>query len=202
MPPATQNPNPNYDFIFSGNTPPKRSTLPGGINPIFLIAGVVIIILVLVIVLSSLFGSKSSVDKASLTDVIGQAQEINRISSAQSPLLKDPATLSLATTAAAVTNSDQVSLSSYLKSHKVNIDKNALAVYATNDKSIDSQLQQAGQSNTLDQAYTGYLKTALNNYASSLKKAYAANSSTNIKALLQSSFNSTETLLSSPLVKS
>jgi hypothetical protein len=202
MPPSASNPNPNYDFIFNDKAVPKKSKLPTGLNPIVLIAGALIVIMILVLILSAVLGSKGSLDKASLTDVIGKAQEINRISSAQQPNLKDPNVSGLAATAAVASDSDQATLSNYLTSHKVGIDKKKLALYATNDKSIDNQLTAAQQSDTLDQAYSSYLKTALNSYAEAIKTAYAANQSINIKNILQQAYNSTETLLGSQVLKS
>jgi len=200
MPPSASNP--NYDFIFNDKAAPKKSKLPTGLNSIVLIAGTLIVIMILVLILSAVFGSKSSLDKASLTDVIGKAQEINRISSAQQPNLKDPNVSGLAATAAVASDSDQATLSNYLTSHKVGIDKKKLALYATNDKSIDNQLTAAQQGDTLDQAYSSYLKTALSSYAEALKTAYAANQSINIKNILQQAYNSTETLLGSQVLKS
>lgn len=202
MPPSASNPNPNYDFIFNDKAVPKKSKLPTGLNPIVLIAGALIVIMILVLILSAVLGSKGSLDKASLTDVIGKAQEINRISSAQQLNLKDPNVSGLAATAAVASDSDQATLSNYLTSHKVGIDKKKLALYATNDKSIDNQLTAAQQSDTLDQAYSSYLKTALNSYAEAIKTAYAANQSINIKNILQQAYNSTETLLGSQVLKS
>jgi hypothetical protein len=195
-------PNPNYEFILNDRPQVKTSkfsSLPKGIA---LGVGGLIAIMVIILIYGLFFSGNTSVNSTGMLDMVGKSQEISRISAGQQALLKDPNIAALAATTAAITASDQSQATKYLTSHKVKVDKKKLAVYQTNDKTIDDQLAQAASNNNLDTAYMNYLKTALTNYTASLKTTYAATSSETARAILQTSFNSSQTLLNSSLLKS
>lgn len=192
-------PNPSYDFILKDPPVPKRSLLPK--NPIVLVAGVVVLLLLLVLVYGIVSGGKGKTNSTGLADILGRSQEISRISQAQQANLKDPSVAALAATTQVAAASQQAQVGKFLANHNVKVDKNKLAAYAANDKSIDSQLSTAAQNNTLDSAYLGYLKTSLSAYSQALQATYNTTKSTDGKAILRSSFDSTQTLLSTPALK-
>ncbi len=196
---SNNSPNPNYDFILKDAPAQKRSLIPTK-NPILMIAGALIILMLLIIAYGVVVGG-GKVNSTGLIDILGRSQEISRITQAQQPNLKDPPTVALAATTQVSANSQQAQVSKYLASHKVKIDKKKLAVYAANDKSVEAQFATAAQTNNLDGAYVAYLKGALTNYSNSLKSAYSASKSADAKAILQNSYDSTQTLLSTPLLK-
>jgi hypothetical protein len=191
-------PNPRYDFIMKDAKAPKRSLLPSG-NPAMLLAAGVVLILLIILVAGILLGGKGNKGTTGLVDALGKAQEINRVTTAQQPNLKDPNTTALAATAQATVASEQTQINKYLTGRKVKIDKKKLATYQ--NKTTDSQLAAALQTNSLDAAYSAYLKGALADYAQSLKDAYSATTNTSAKAILQNAYASTQTLLSSPPLK-
>jgi len=195
-------PDPSYQFILNDTPQPKKSLLPGGGNKLFIGLGVLIAILLLVLLYGLFTGNKGGSNTAALIDVVGKSKEISRISVAQQPNLKDPTTAALASTVSAAMASDSTQMNNYLAQHKVKVGAKKLAVYAANDKDIDSQLSQAAANNNLDTAYINYLKKALSDYSQTLKDAYAGSTKAAAKSILQKSFDSTQTLLSSSLLKS
>jgi hypothetical protein len=173
--------------------------LPRGV---LLALGALIVILLLILAYGLFFSGRGGSNTADLMDVIGQAQEVSRISTAQQPQLKDPNTAALAATATIATSSDAKQLSNYLTKNKVKIDKKRLAAITAANKSVDTQLTSAAGNNNLEEAYLSYLKTALSNYSQTLRKAYTSAQAPATKTLLKNSFDSSQTLLDSPLLKS
>lgn len=186
-------PPPDYNFILEDKPKPKKSLLPDMPRALLFGGGAVVAVLLLILVFGLVFGRKNT-GTAGILEALGRSQEISRVTDDQSQKLKDPTTVSLASTAQAALTSEQSELSGWLAQHKVKADPKKLAIYK--DSSTDSQLQQAAQNNNLDSAYLSYLQKALSDYATTLRNAYRATSSPTAKVILKDSFDSTETLLS------
>lgn len=162
-----------------------------------MLAGVLISVILLGLLYALFFYDNSGGAGDRLLSVAGRAQEISRISSARQANLKDPSVVSLAATAAAASSSDRTQISSYLTKQGVKVDPKKLALYTTNNKNTDAQLEQAVANNTIDTAYITYLRAALREYSDTLKTAYTESKSPATKDLLKKIFDSTQTLRSS-----
>jgi hypothetical protein len=194
-----QAPPPDYNFILQDKPQPKKSLLPGAPKVLVYGAGAVIVILIFILFFGLLFGKKNT-GSADMMEAIGRSQEISRVTEAQSQKLKDPTTLSVASTTQASMTSEQSEMSSWLAKRKIKAEPKKLAIYK--NSATDDQMQQAAQNNNLDSAYRSYLQKALADYAATLSKAYRATSSPTAKTILKESFDSTQTLLSAPPLKS
>lgn len=188
-------PNPDYEFILKDSPVAKRSLMPNLSKITLVIIGVVVSVMLLVLVYGIFFrgGSGGSVDN--LINAMGRAQEISRISSEQKTNLKDPTVVSLATTVSITTSSDQAQINKYLKKQGAKVDQKKLAVFKSNNKELDTNLEQAVSNNTIDTAYINYLKSSLADYSNALKKAYTESESAATKEVIKNIFDSTQILL-------
>jgi hypothetical protein len=184
-----------YNFIFNDQKSKRRFSLPKINSPIkmaLLIVGGGAIFGVLIVTLSSLFGPKLNTKE--LTEVIGRAQEISRVSDTVSQQSKDINTVNLAGTTSATLSSQQAQLLNYVKIQKKKIVVKELAIYT--DKRTDAEIQGAEQGNRLSEYYNSYLKKNLSDYQAAIKTAYDTSSGPNIKAILNNSSISNQTILS------
>ena len=195
-----QSPNPQYDFILKDPQAPKRGfnlplfpNLPG---PAKIILASVLGLFVVVILYSVIFGGKAT-NAQQMTDAMGRAQEINRVSKLVAQQSNDPDTQGLAATTQIAMASEQFQLNSYLKSHKIKTSPKQLTKYL--NKNTDAQLQSAAQNNNIPAVYASYLKKNLGLYQAILLSANKGASKT-VSAILRDAFNSTKTLLASPQV--
>lgn len=202
MPPAQpQSPNPNFDFILKDNQPAKRGMgLPNLPKPAKIGLAVVGAIILLVIVSSVLSSGKSGANQPVIS-VMARGQEILRVTQLvqQQQTAPDQATLSLAATVASDLSSDQQQLTAYLAANHTKV--GAAQLGADADKSSDALIQSAAQNNNLASAYVNYLQQNLNRYASDLQTAYKT-AGPKGKAILQTAFDGTSTLLAAPPLKS
>jgi len=183
-----------FDFILNDKQgAPRRFGLPFGKLPRLVSLIIVAVVVILLIVIgSSLLGKKSSVPTQDLEAIAAQQQEIIRVSGVAQSLLQQAQTINLdATTTTAIT-SEQKQLISYLSLNHVKIPDSVLN--GDVNQSIDTQLNNARQSNSADQAYSSYLKQQLNTYQALINAAYPK-AGPNGKVLLQDSYNSTSVLL-------
>jgi len=132
-----------------------------------------------------------------LTEVLGRAQEIVRVSQVVAPLAQNPDTRGLVATSQAVFSSQQIELTNYLKQHRTKINAKSLLLYS--DKTVDAQLQAAAQNNGLDSAYASYLKKAIIAYQGSLRAAAKGAPPARLQ-ILNDDFASVQTLLSAPQI--
>jgi hypothetical protein len=188
-------PSPDYEFILKDNPTAKRSLIPNFPKTTLVVIGAIVSLMLLILIYGIFFrgGSGGAVDN--LIGSMGRAQEISRISSEQQPNLKDPSIVSLAATVSLAASSDQAQINKYLKKQGVKVDQKKLAVYKTNNKEIDTKLEQAVANNTIDIAYINYLKSSLADYSNILKKAYNESESVATKDVVKSIFDSTQILL-------
>jgi len=159
-----------------------------------LLAGVVLIILTIII--STLLLGKNKASTTGIVELIGRAQEINRINTLEQQQIKDASTADLLATTQVVLTSEQNQLNSYAKTHKIKINPKKLDTYK--NAQTDAQLQTAAEANTLDSAYATYLKQALSEYSDSLSRAYQSTKKADLQAILKEAYASTQTLLGNP----
>lgn len=201
MPPANpQSPNPNFDFILKEKQP-SRAGLPLANLPKPAKIGLAVLGgIILIIVITSLLSGKGGTGQP-LIGVLARGQEILRVTQLvqQQQPAPDQATLSLAATVSSDLSSDQQQLTAYLANNKIKVSTAQLAI--DTDHSSDTLIQNAAQNNNLDQAYISYLQQNLNKYENDLQTAYKA-AGPNGKAILQTAFDGTSTLLTNPPLKS
>jgi hypothetical protein len=123
-----QAPPPDYNFILQDKPQPKKSLLPGAPKALVYGAGAVIVILIFILFFGLLFGKKNT-GSADMMEAIGRSQEISRVTEAQSQKLKDPTTLSVASTTQASMTSEQSEMSSWLAKRKIKAEPKKLAIY-------------------------------------------------------------------------
>jgi hypothetical protein len=195
-----QSPNPNFDFMLKDQPKPKRSLMPNLSKPLKIglaVTGGII----LLIIISSLLSGRNNGASQPIIGALARGQEILRVTALlqQPPLqLRDPQTQALSATVSSSLSSDQQQLVSYLAKNHTKV--NTVQLAADVNKSTDASLQSASQNNNLDSAYITYLKSNLGTYQTDIQTAYKSAGS-NGKALLQKSFDSVNTILSSPQLK-
>jgi hypothetical protein len=191
---------PNYGFIFNGQQKPGRRfpfKLPGSNNltriVLLVIAGGAILGILLIVV-SSVLGSKG-VHTKEVTDVIGRAEEIARVSDLVAKQSRDVATQNLAATTATSLTSQEEQLLLYLKKYHKKIVPKQLHFYQ--DSTTDTQMQTAASTNSLTPTYYAYLKKHMADYNNSIKTAEVSSGPIG-KSILQNASSSNQILLSSP----
>jgi hypothetical protein len=192
-----QNSNNQFDFILKDNAKPKSSLgspLRGLPKPVVIAVAAIGGLILLILFFSLIFGGKSS-SYQPLVKVVGQAQDIARVSTTVKPETKDEDTQSLASTVISTLTSQQVQLTVYLKSNKYKLNPKELFLYRNG--TISAQLNTAIQNNSLDQTYVNYLKSSLTAYQSSLSTAYKT-AGPKAKAILSDDYDSVQTILSAP----
>jgi len=198
MQPAS--PDPQFDFMLKNNQPVKKGLpLPNLPKPAKIILAVVLGILLLVVI-SSVLSNRGKGSSQEIVGAMASGQEITRVTTlVQTQLrLQDPETQALAATVLVSLTSDSQQLSDYLANNNTKVSK--LQLEADTDKTTDTQLETASQNNGLDTAYKAYLKESLTEYSIDLQAAFKT-AGPKGKAILKSSYESAQTLLSSPQLK-
>jgi hypothetical protein len=198
-PPSSDPSNP-YDFILKDPQKPKKGfNVPSFGLPkrVVIIFGGVIAAFFVIIIAAAIF--KGGGNSAPLTEVLGRAQEIVRVSKVVEPLAQNPDTKGLVATTETAFTSQQIDLTAYLKKHGTKVNLKSLSIYS--DKTVDTQLQTAAQNNSLDSAYASYLKKSLMAYQNSLRTAAKGAPKARLQ-LLNDAFASTKAILAAPQVAS
>jgi hypothetical protein len=188
-------PNPDYNFIFSDQKSKRRFSIPKVNSPIklaLLIVGAGFVIGILVIVASSLFAPKFN--SKEITEVVGRAQEISRVSDVVAQQSNDINAVNLASTTSTTLSSQKTELLNYVNTHKKKILAKNLGLYT--NKKTDAEIQTAEQANRLSEYYNSYLKNNLSAYQAAIKTAYDTSSGPNLKLILNNSSISNQTILS------
>ncbi len=187
-------PGSKFDFILNSGQKPKRkitSSLSKIPRSILIPVGALILLFIL-LSLPSLFSGKNKAVTNQLIGLAARQQEILRVSDVAEPLLQENDTHNLEATTTASITSDQIALTGYLGKNNVKLDGKTLAAYI--NKTIDSQLATAHQSNAADQAYMDYLAEKLADYRASLKSAYAE-AGPNAQLIINDSYDSAGLIL-------
>ena len=196
-----KSPNPDFDFMLKDQQSSKKGMLPSLNLPKPAKIGLAVVGgIILLIIISSLLSGRNKGSTQAFVSVLARGQETLRITTLvqQQLPLSDSQTKALAATVSSSLSSDQQQLTSYLAKNHTKISNAQLT--ADVNKSTDASLQSASQNNNLDAAYVSYLKNNLSTYETDLQTAYKA-AGPNGKAILQKSFNSVNTILSSPQLK-
>jgi len=193
--------NPQYNFIMDAGKQPKKGLSLPKLNlprPIKIAIGGIIALFLIIVLSSLLFGNKSSRYQPYLT-VMARGQEIARVSALAKDDSQDQTVQNLASTVQTTLLSQQSQITAYLKSNKASFSAKQLA----GDKSSasDSLLQTAAQNNNLAAAYSNYLKQNLATYKNDLSAAFAK-ATPKGKLILNSAYDSAQTLLSTPPLSS
>jgi len=189
----------NYDFILNDQPRAGRKLpVPSLNNPVALIS-MLLFLTVIIAIGGAILGSKKT-KIGGITDVLGQSQEINRVSAEVTPQLTDSDARSVAATAQSMLTSDQSQIKLYATAHKIKVDPKKLLTYQ--NSSTDQAMSKALSTNSLDSTYETYLHDALVDYQKSLSAAYDGTKDLGMKSLLQESYQSTKTLLASTPLKS
>lgn len=198
--------NSQFDFILKGGQQPGQQqqgepATPGKLflpkKAIFAAVGGLFVIIIGYVVVSSVGSNPGPANN--LTALVGTSAEIARVSDLVTQKSKDADALSIASTTSVALSSQSAQLNSYAAKAGIVIDPKLLELYT--DKKIDDELDSAAVNNQLEVTYYGYLNNKLTSYKSKLQ-ALSNTKSTTLLKVLEDSFNSTQTILSAPQLKS
>jgi hypothetical protein len=195
MPPESNQPQGNYDFILSDPQVPKRklfnSSKPST-SKILIIAGGSVVLIVLIVIISSLFLGKGN-DSASLVTLAEQQNELVRVSTKGVPDVAQQSTKNLATNIEFTLTSDQKQLLSYLSSIHTKVNPKSLLL--KENLLTDKQLTNAVAIDTIDTVFIQIMQTQLTSYQQSLKQVYDKSSKTSEKQILNNAYSNAKLLL-------
>jgi hypothetical protein len=188
--------NAQYDFILKDpQQPQKKLPIPQLPKLVWVIIFATIGLLFLVIVLALVSGGKKTSSDVYL-QTLGKGQEIIRVSKIAESLSKDPTTKGMSATTQAVITSTNLQINKYLTSKKIKVPKGTLESYI--DNKIDDQLQQASLTNSVEAAYSKYLKAALTDYEDTTSSAYQKVTVANSKNTFSDAYWNASTILGKP----
>ena len=202
--PDPEAPKTDFGFMMDQQQPPPAS--PGaagkfnGFGKLAKIAAVLLLVFVVVIIAALVFSGGGDNSSKQVLDLMAQNQEVARVSFAQDQKFTDGDTKGLSATTQAAMNSQRLELAAYLAKTKYKYSEKELAAKA--NLATDAQLATAAQNNGLDDAYALYLRTSLKTYSNSLSATFKSADSSTLKATLQSAYDSVQTLLASPQLRS
>jgi hypothetical protein len=194
-------PTSQYDFIMQASDQPPQPPAPkGGLlkKRILAIVGGLVIVSIIAIAASTIFGGKDS-STTELADIMARQQEIARISETALKTTKDQNTKNLAATVKASLTSQQKELNDYLKKIDVKFEPAQLSSHKSS--ATDQLLSSAAQNGQFESEYITYLNKQLTEYKSAIKTTYPKVKQAT-KALLDKAYESAEAILASPQFKS
>lgn len=157
-----------------------------------------LVTLLLLVTVALLFGGGSRTNTNPYVESLSYAQEITRVSNSVKQMSQDPNTQSIAATTSATLLSDYARINKYLADTGIKVEAKNLP--SKEDKDIDSQLQEAAQSNQLPKAYSRYLNSYLTDYQSALQVAYNQ-AGPEGKNIIKETLDSVKVLLGTPIIK-
>lgn len=194
--PQAPPPGDQYNFIVNPEQPSKGKLIGklGG-NPFIvkiglIVGGAVVLMIVLAIVVSLLFGGKTNVD--TIVSLAQSQQEIVRLSD----MTKDSSSQTIRNAAGNTrvsVQSHQNEWLNFLSAHKYTLDKKTLALKT--DATNDARLQAAEQTSTFDSTYTDMMRSQLESYARAVQNAYQGSPSEAEREILTSHYDDTLLLL-------
>lgn len=183
-----------YEFIMNPNMPKKRAF--GGNNAflmrIALLVGGLVILMIVVAVIISALGPKSSTP--GLTAIAERQQEIARIASAANGQTTGQDTANLAANVSASVTSSQQEIIAYLAAHGTKVGVKVLAL--DKNPQTDTLLTNAANANNYDPALVQVLSQQLATYQNLLQTTFKQTSSKTTKQLLQDCYTSASKLQS------
>ena len=162
-----------FDFIMNPQTPPKKSLLPNNpkLKMLIIGLGVVTLVVLLLVVIFSIFGSKDS-SKESLVKIAQQQNEIIRIAGAGTTKAGGEKAKKLAVVTSMTMKSDQNSLINYLAKQKRKVKDKELVLLT--DKKTDQELTAASSNGRYDEVFTQIITEKLAEYQKSLEAQYGS----------------------------
>jgi len=192
----------SYDFILNPEKPVGKSKLPIPLpgpgssmaqRLLFVIGGAFVLILILAVGASLLFGgSNSSTD---ITDLAATQTEIIRVVGLSDQAAKSPDTRAFAASTNAVVESDLAALETAAKGAGIKV--NPKLLLSKKDPKVDAALQSATENGRFDEAFTEVLTTKLTAYSKEMSGIYPKIKNKKVKAALDSAYSSTTILIAS-----
>ena len=151
-----------------------------------------VVLIILILVLKSVFGSNRSVNMPSIYSVLGQEQELINLSTTGSQQSSSSQSyLDFSQTTIASVTTDQNKLITLLSSNGIKV---SLRNYVL-QPAADAKLTQAIQDSNFDPVYSSVMYTELKLYQTDLSNAYSLNKSAILRSYLKSDYHNTVLLL-------
>jgi predicted metalloprotease len=184
-----------YRFIME---PPKvtKPKVPGiGGNPflmkiVFVLGGAVVVMIVIAVVVSIFFGSKTNIQD--IQDIAATEQELIRVSNKGGDATDQSVKNAAVTTQATIITEQQEWLT-FLSKHGHKADPKKLIL--KKNTATDTRLTQAQATSTFDLTFTQIMRTQLQAHSTELKNAYAGATNKEEKTLLEKDFKAVNLLL-------
>jgi hypothetical protein len=196
--PSGQNP---YDFILNPPKPPKASPLaklPGGGNPfvakIILLAGVAIVIMIILAIVSSFLTKGSSANTTALIDIAQTQAELIRVSDQGVNNASQQSVKNLAITTKYTAKTQQNQLIKYLSSQGATVNPKQLTL--KRNAQTDQKFTVAQQTSTFDAVFAKEMQSELQTYATSLKQLFNTATGENERTLLSTDYTQAQLLIS------
>jgi arsenate reductase-like glutaredoxin family protein len=147
-----------------------------------------VVLIVLLLILKSVFGSSQSVNMPSLYAVLGQEQELINLSTtgSQQPSASQ-SYLNFSQTVVASVSSDQNNLLTLLSSNGIKVSSSNYLLQPT----ADAKLTQAIQDSNFDPVYSSVMNTELKLYQADLSNAYSLTKSKVLRSYFKTDYNHT-----------
>lgn len=187
-----------YEFIMSPQSPKQRGLrLPGVKDPfiakiILIVIGIVIVVVVGGVLISSLFG-KSKVNIVDLTAVTQTQQELIRVATQGYTLGTQPVTRKFAITTQLSLRTQQIQMLDYLQKQGSKLTTKTLTLKKS--ATTDTQLTTARQTSTFDSTFVHIMQNSLVSYNTLLEQTLSRASGTNEKKLLNAEISVANALL-------
>lgn len=147
-----------------------------------------VVLIVLILILKSAFGSSQSVNMPSLYAVLGQEQELINLSTTGSQQSSaSQSYLNFSQTVVASVSSDQNKLLTLLSSNGIKVSSSNFLLQPT----ADAKLTQAIQDSNFDPVYSSVMNTELKLYQTDLSNAYSLTKSTVLRSYLKTDYSHT-----------
>lgn len=191
-----QNPAPDYNFIMSPNTSPRKSLFGGASKKqslLIKLAAAGIVLMLLLLIISTLFsGGGSPTEK--MISLAQQQTEIIRLADKGASDATKSEIKNYATTVQLSIITSQKELTKIITGNGGKADAKTLAL-GKNSKT-DDELTAAKQANRYDEVFNEILKKHLSTYQEDVKEVFDQTSSKNDKAVMSGLFNRAKVLTS------
>lgn len=183
-----------YEFITNPAPPPKRPLLSGGSlkQRLLLIGGGLLVLLLLIAILSALFSSGGKGGTDALKRVAARQAEIVRLAELGAEEGQSTELRAYALNIALSVRSDQAELAGQLTEAGVKLTPQELV--SAKSTQADDALEAAAGSNRYDETFRSLIEEQLADYLSRLEAAHTAVSNPDLKAILETSYDSADAL--------